>query len=281
MSIRKTLIVWLMIALCCISFVSCASANAGSASTADEEERMRNEAGLDPLPPTRMKANGCIYYELDLETIQNLNLAVESCDGLTEIGKFDPNGIASEYMDDGSYRIRRIIRKTKEDYDAKVTVATIAETVYAHPNPQYPNLLVAVVDGEPAVFQWAGFDGNKSLDIRALMKEVYGVTDAEKIRALCVKKIQGIDTGILETTVTDRAELEAFYDAISKLSGVGEEYLPSEAGSYPFYECVVELENGFHIVLSYSPNDNRLTYTGLSFEANDALAEWITAHGDQ
>lgn len=284
MRIWKRLIVCLMIASCCFSFASCASANAGAVATVDEEEQKWREAGRAVPLPTMINVNGFCYYELDLETIQNLNLAVESCDGLTEIGKIDLDSVSCEYAEDGSrvLKLRRTILKNKNDYDAHGTGAVIDETVYAYPDSQYPNLLVAILDGEPGIFEIGSVVGNRKVSAKALIQENHGLDDAQKIREVCICCFQAPQAGIEETVISDRAELESLYDAVNMISSTGNKRnLSGELDSYPFYECRIELENGFPLTLTYSPSDHLLTCDGVSFESNDALSAWITAHGEK
>lgn len=272
MSTRKILIVWLMIALCCISFVSCASANAGSVSTVDEEERMRKEAGRAVPIPMHFVVNNRECEELDQETIQNLNLAVKSCDGLTIFGTVE-----------GTIRtFRRPILKNKNDYDAETTVATVEDTVYVHPNPQYPNLVVAVVDGEPAIFQMGADKNSKKTTVKAYVQDLYGVDSVEKIREVRLKYCPALEAGITETVITDRAELEEFFGLIDQLSGTGTELFGIDKEDiYPLFNCELILENGFNVGVSYYQKKNSIGVAGLMFESSDALSEWITAHGDQ
>ena len=283
MRIRKILFICLLIVLCSMSFVSCTAAGAGTASTVDEEEQKWDESGLDAPFPTMIDVNGFHYFELDLETIQNLNLAVESCDGLREIGKVDTARVRCESKEDGSLvlNIRRTTLKNKKDYDARGVAATIDETVYAYPDPQYPNLLVAVIDGEPVVFGWGGSDNKEYLKIEVVLKEIFGLDTAGKIQAIRVRNIQGVETGIIETMVTDQAELETFYNAIYELPGKGKESSPYDAEkAFACYECIAELKNGFSFSLTYYPHDNSVGFCGALFEVGSALAEWITAHGE-
>ena len=279
MSIRKTWIVCVLLSLCCLVIVSCAATNAGS--VADEEELKQKEAGrLAPIP-TIITANGYFYTELDLETIQDLNLAVESCDGLTEIGKLNSNWVFREYTEDGNcvLKIGRTIRKNKKDYDAIRTSAVIGDTLYAHPNPRYPNLLVAILDGEPAIFQIGAVEDNRKVSVKTIIQENYGLDDAEKIRKVCVRCYPAPQAGIVETTVTDRTELEVLFDAIDMISCTGEQYRPCEPETYPLYECSIEMKNGFSRVIEYWLNDNVLTCDEIVFEGDDALTGWIVSHG--
>ena len=281
MRIRKILAICLLIVLCSVSFVSCAA----SASTAGEEKQERDETGrsMPPPPPTIITANGYFYTELDLETIQNFDLAVESCEGLTEIGKLNSNWVSHEYTEDGScvLRVCRTIRKNKNDYDAVRASAVIGDTLYAHPNPRYPNLLVAILDGEPAIFQIGAVEGNRKVSAKTIIQENYGLDDAEKIREVCIRCYPAQQEGIEETTVTDRTELEALFAAIDMISSIGEEYRPCAPETFPRYECCIQMENGFSRTIEYWPNDNVLTCGGITFEGNDALTGWIVSHGKQ
>ena len=278
MRIRKVLFDCFVVALFCFSLV-----------LVHEAERRWCESDHIVPFPTRITVNGFSYTELDQETIQNLNLAVDSRNGLkeigklTEIGKINSDTVFLEHEADGTdvLRVRRTTLKNKKDYDARGTSATIDETVYAYPDPQYPNLLVAVIDGEPVVFGWGGSDNKEYLKIEVVLKEIFGLDTADKIQAIRVRNIQGVETGIIETMVTDQAELETFYNAIYELPGKGKESSPYDAEkAFACYECIAELKNGFSFSLTYNPHDNSVGFCGALFEVGSALAEWITAHGE-
>ena len=151
MQFRKTLISCAMLVLCCLSFTSCAAM--GAAQEADAE---RKECGCEAPPSTYFEANGFQYNELDLETIENMKLSVPTCDGLTEVGKISGGFFLSKELQDdacGVLTIARVLLKNKKDYCPTPTEAQIDKIIYAHPNPEYPNMVVARIDGEPAIFQ--------------------------------------------------------------------------------------------------------------------------------
>ena len=276
MQFRKKLISCAMLVLCCLSFTSCAAMGA-----AQEDEEEPKECGRALPPPTHFEANGLYYSELDLETIQNLKLSVESCDGLTELGKIDGGDFpAKDLRDDAcsALSIARIRLKNKNDYDAYPTVSTIEKVVYAHPNPDYPNLLVARIDGEPAIFECYGCAKDRKCSIDAMLRDIYGVTAPEKIQAVHIAYYSKLmpEYEAQKTTITDRAELEAFFGAISELSGSGDN--KTFAGlekEYPCYDCELVLENGFSFTITYTEQRELITFAWKQFACNEALAAWL------
>ena len=284
MQFRKTLISCAMLVLCCFSFASCAAM--GAALSAEEEEQRQREGGpSDYQPSTYIEANGFAYGELDLETIQNLKLSVESCDGLTEIGKISGGNISrTELFDDtrSTATGQRIRLKNKKDYTALPEAAQFDKIIYAHPNPAYPNLVVARIDGEPAIFQFYCCARGKGLNIDAAIRDVYGVTAPEKIQAVRIAYYTKLSSEYeaQKTTITDRAELEAFFDAISELFGKEPTYIDysDPTKEYPWYDCRIELANGFSFGIGYNPQHNEVCFIGGNCEGNEALAAWLESH---
>ena len=260
-----------MLVLCCLSFTSCAAMSA--AQEADEE---RKECGCEAPPPTYIEVNGFAYGELDLETIENMKLSVPTCDGLTEAGKISGGNISCvELLDDtcSTATGQRVLLKNKEDYTALPVAAKFDKITYAHPNPDYPNLLVVRIDGEPGIFKFYCCAKDKKCSIDAVLRDIYGVTAPEKIQAVRIAYISAPAAGFVEATITDRAELEAFFDAIGELSGSGEN--PTYNDSSPWYDCVIELENGFSCSLSFDTKSKKIVFAGMEFESNEALAAWL------
>lgn len=260
---RKTLLLCLALSLLCIAFCSCET---------------RPEPSLLPPLPMGITVNGVTYYELDLETIQNLDLVVESCHGLTEIGKIERcNGFMYA---EGAFH-RREIQKSKDDWDTTVTYVSIGDTAYAHPNPRYPNLVVALVDGAPAIFQFSGgkASGKSVIDV---IRGQYGLTSAEMIREIRVSSQQFRQAVVPETTVTDRTELQRFFDAFTELRpSLETDYVGGEGegeDSFPVYFFEVVLDTGFSFQLDYLPNYNKIGLAGYYTASGETLDAWLRSY---
>ena len=263
-----------MLVLCCLSFASCAAMSA-----AQEADAERKECGCEAPPPTYIEVNGFAYGELDLETIENMKLSVPTCDGLTEAGKISGGNISCvELLDDtcSTATGQRVLLKNKEDYTALPVAAKFDKITYAHPNPDYPNLLVVRIDGEPGIFKFYCCAKDKKCSIDAVLRDIYGVTAPEKIQAVRIAYISAPAAGFVEATITDRAELEAFFDAISELSGSGDnETFAGLEKENPRYDCEIVLENGFSFTITYTEQRELITFAWKQFACNEALPAWL------
>lgn len=250
MNMRKLFILLIAALFCCVAFSAC------------------NSGSVVPQEPMRIIVNNNrVYAELDQETIQKLNLAVPSCDGLTACGII--NGA-------GEKETRRVL-KSKDDRNPTVQTVTVGETAYTHPDSRYPNLVVALVSGEPAVFQYC----NGGLSEGSALKEMYGIGDANKIREIQIRSQQAGQKAVLEATVTDPAELEAFCDALDSEQGsLGRTRDTSVNGTFPVYLLEVVLDNGFSFSFDYFPNrgDGCVHFAGEFFASSEQINTWISSH---
>lgn len=249
MRFQKIAFLLFAILFCCVAFSAC------------------NSGSVVPQEPMRIIVNNSVYAELDQETIQKLNLAVPSCDGLTACGII--NGA-------GKKETRRVL-KSKDDRNPTVQTVTVGETAYTHPDSRYPNLVVALVSGEPAVFQYC----NGGLSEGSALKEMYGIGDANKIREIQIRSQQAGQKAVLEETVTDPADLEAFCNAIDSeqgSSGRAREY--NEEETFPAYIMNVELDNGFSFEFVYYPNKGSgcVYFAGETFGSSEPMNEWLNSH---
>lgn len=93
---RNRAILYVVLALLLLTFCACESQSeqsGASASTPTSQETgnpivSTQEAPCAPLEPMVISTTDRVYQEVDQETIRELGLAVASCDGLTELGKF-------------------------------------------------------------------------------------------------------------------------------------------------------------------------------------------------
>lgn len=250
MNMRKLFILLIAASFCCVAFSSC------------------NTYGLAPMEPTVIVVNNnLVYAELDQERIQNLNLAVSSCDGLTACG------VINEAGDE----IIRKVFQSKDDPDPEIQTVTLGETAYAHPDPRYPNLIVVLIDGKPAVFQYC----NGGLSGGAQLKEMYGINGPNKIREIQIRSQKDKQKAVLEATVTAPAELEAFCDALDSEQGsLGRTRDTSVNGTFPVYLLEVVLDNGFSFSFDYFPNrgDGCVHFAGEFFASSEQINTWISSH---
>lgn len=221
------------------------------------------------------------YWEVDKETIQRLNLGVESCDGLTEVGKI---------VDAGRETSRPVYEKNRKIYEQeglepKEMTVVVPETAYAHPDPHYPNLVVALVDGEPAIFQFSSFSGfgyhPESGDRIAPsdLVAIYGLTSPDAIREIRVSSQEEDQDVVPKATITEQAEIKRFLDAIQSWDDWG---WPAGARdpdtAYPRYYVEGDLANGFTFSFDLTPKTNNIEWASFRFLGNEALNAWIESH---
>ena len=225
--------------------------------------------------------NEMCYWEVDEETIQRLNLAVESCDGLTEVGKIADAGLETT---------RPVYEKDREIYkqeklEPKRMTVVIPETAYAHPDPRYPNLVVALLDGEPAIFQFSNFSGSgyhPEAGDRVAPSDLiatYGLTSPEAIREIRVSSQEEDQDLALKATITDQAEIQRFLDVIQNWDDWG---WPARGHNpdteYPRYYVEGELANGFSFTFDLTSKEYSVEWANFWFTGSEALTAWIESH---
>ena len=173
---NKKLVLLIAVILCCC--------------VALQFDYLRNSHSHDEMNPFRpaICVGNCVYRELKPSEVRKLHLSVNSCEGLTELGKAtDAYG----------------------DYHGANTFPGIA---YAYPDPDYPNLVVAPVNGVPKVFSFFYFD-HPPVYTREL-QQIYGSLPADKITI----KNRGAESD-MEIAITDREAIAQFFDAFNALPG--------------------------------------------------------------
>lgn len=221
------------------------------------------------------------YWEVDKETIQLLNLAVESCDGLTEVGKI---------VDAGRETSRAVYEKNRKIYEQeglkpKEMTVVIPETAYAHPDPRYPNLVVALLDGKPAIFKFSnfsGFDYHPEAGERIApgdLVAIYGLTSPKAIREIRVSSQEEDQDVVLKATITDQAEIQRFLDVIQNWDDWG---WPARGHNpdteYPRYYVEGELANGFSFTFYLTSKEDSVEWANFWFTGSEALIAWIESH---
>ena len=239
-----------------------------------------NTIGLHPPSPMLVYIDDQMddqlaYEEVDQETIQRLNLAVESCEGLKAVGTFAEAG----------QKVHRYVFEKKDQPAPVETLVTLPDTAYAHPDPRYPNLIVALLDGKPAIFAFNSFTGGhyfpESGDRIAPnnLIAIYGLTTPDTIREIRVSSQEKDQKTVLNATITDQTEIQRFLDAIHDWDDWGQ-----HAGTfddpddyYPVYYIEVDLENGFSFKMSFWP-PNCIDWAMFSFSSSESLTAWIESH---
>lgn len=267
MKLEKLSMLWFALLLCCFSLSAC--------NTQPEEAKA-------PPIPLFITVNDFFYTEIDRQTEISLNLSVESCNDLNIIGTImECNTIPIGADGPGDRQFKREIMKDKDDQNPTVSYVTIGDTAYAHPNPRYPNLVVALVDGAPAIFQFSGgkASGKSVIDV---IRGQYGLTSAEMIREIRVSSQQFRQAVVPETTVTDRTELQRFFDAFTELRpSLETDYVGGEGegeDSFPVYFFEVVLDTGFSFQLDYLPNYNKIGLAGYYTASGETLDAWLRSY---
>lgn len=147
-----------------------------------------------------IQINQCTYHDLFPDQVKKLGLSVDSCEGLTEIGAFEC------------------------PYESE-----IQGIAYAHPDPKSTNLVVAMIDETPTVFQFANFN-RLPADMDEVLQK-FGLLSADSIRELSVYAYRHdgpphSEPEIITETVTDEERLTEFFALISSLPPGTKDYQP-------------------------------------------------------
>ena len=224
--------------LCCAAALLVLYSHSGSA-----QEQLRLGPCID--------IGNLAYAELEPSLVQKLHLSVDSCEGLTEVGKV--TGTVAPEKDD----------RIKED--------SFPEIAYAYPESGYPNLVVAPLNGIPTVFQFTVFVNHRA-HTREL-QQIYGSIPADKIT---VSK-KGSDA---EIAVTDPEAIAQFYAAFNALPG--DDFADFHNITDFKYDATVSLANGFPFHLTYMPSQTNdksyFTAASCSFYGSKELDDWFAAH---
>ena len=224
---------------------------------------------VEPPSPLTIRVADCYFSEVSEDKLAALSLSVASCDGLREIGAVDAesrNGLRPILDEDG----KEISSET----------VTVGEKAYAYPDAGYPNLIVAPVDGEPAIFQFCNFLDN----YEAELETVYGPFSPETIDSIVLREIrrEGGNYGS-EIEVSDKQELTAFCDAYHA-EPADYEVISAERGEpednldYPNYSVRINLTNGFSVNLLVYPRKHAIDCACRWYPCSQQLREWFEAH---
>lgn len=234
---------------------------------------------VEPPLPMTICVNDCMYEEVSQEKLAALSLSVASCDGLQEIGM----------VDFGNSNMRRPILDEDGKEISSETV-TVGEKAYAYPDAEYSNLIVALVDGEPAVFQFCNAIHKIKIET---VESVYGSFTPDTVESIVIRVLREENGNYEpEITVSDRAALTAFCDACHAYeSAVGEETSDSaenippassedvqlEGRAYPQYDVEIHLSNGESVPMLCCPKQRFVACKGVSYCADGKLVEWFDA----
>ena len=261
MSVRKT-------ALFCVAVLACLIL-----SSCYEDHFFK----ASPLPftiPIRIQIedenqdNGrMMYAEVDSELVQEYHLSVESCEGLEKVGEVD-----------GLYRDKHTtVVNGNEETDV---VVSIGKDVYAYPDPRYPNLIVALEDGEPVVFQFCNFLDNYTAELET----VFGSFSPDTIDSIDLRVTHRENSGYgSEVTISDKQDLTAFCDAYHA-EPAAYEVTSAELGEpednldYPYYSVRINLTNGFSVNLLVYPRKHAIDCAFRWYPCSEQLREWFEAH---
>ena len=247
---REMVTATLLIMLCCLVLTACGS---------------KPEPAYDPMT---VVVDHYVYGEVPKDTLKKLGISVESCDGLAVAGAIEDAG-------------REVVRPVFENFESEpeVTYVKNPDTAYVHPNPSYPNLVVALVDGEPAVFQFCNGIVEWMPSAQEL-REKYGLTSADAIREIHVYNQKAGQKAVLVATVTSKEEIQTFYNLLAQIddkgSGVFDHY--EGVSEFPVYIVDVALSNGFSMEVSYYPNYSSIEWAGLYFHGNNSVSAWFDSY---
>ena len=224
---------------------------------------------VEPPSPLTIRVADCYYSEVSEDKLAALSLSVASCDGLREIGEVDAetrNGHRPILDEDG----KEISSET----------VTVGEKAYAYPDARYPNLIVAPVDGEPAIFQFCNFLDNYTAELET----VYGPFSPGTIDSIDLSLKRRLGSGYgSEVTVSDKQDLAAFCDAYHA-EPAGYEVTSAERGEpednldYPNYSVRINLTNGFSVNLLFYPRKYAIDCAFRWYPCSQQLREWFEAH---
>ncbi len=224
---------------------------------------------VEPPSPLTIRVADCYYSEVSEDKLAALPQAVASCDGLREIGEVDAETRNGH---------RPIWDEWKKDYTS-VSVS-VGDKAYAYPDAGYPNLIVAPVDGEPAVFQFCIFLDN----YEAELETVYGPFSPDTIDSIDLSLKRRLGSGYgSEVTVSDKQDLAAFCDAYHA-EPAGYEVTSAERGEpednldYPNYSVRINLTNGFSVNLLVYPRKHTIDCANRWYPCSEQLREWFEAH---
>ena len=225
-------------------------------------------AAKAPMEPMTITVISRVYEEVEPEKVQALHLAVESCEGLTEIGEIDPHNRKT-------YRL--VYDKDKRDYVYKSV--HVEDKAYAYPDAGYPNLVVALVDGEPVIFQFCNFVGNGEAELET----IYGAISPDTIDRIEICAYHREVERNTEVTVSDKQDLAAFCDAyhaeLPAYELIAAERSDPEADlDYPQYSVTINLTNGFFIDLCCYPRQYALHCANRWYPCSEQLREWFESH---
>lgn len=236
---------------------------------------------VEPPSPLTIRVADCYYSEVSEDKLAALSLSVASCDGLREFGAVDA---------ESRNGLRPIWDEWKKNYTS-VSVS-VGDKAYAYPDARYPNLIVAPVDGEPAIFQFC--NAIHEIKIESV-ESVYGSFTPDSVDYIVIRVLRE-ENGNYEPdiTVSDRAALTAFCDACHAFeSAVGEkttdsaedipldspENIQLEASAYPRYDVEIHLSNGESVPLLCRPKLCYVSCKGVPFSNSDGkLVEWFESH---
>ena len=173
---NKKLVLLIAVILCCC--------------VALQFDYLRNSHSHDDIDPFRtiIHVGNCEYLEVTPYKVRKLHLSVGSCEGLTELGK-----VTEAYgRDDRTY--------------------TFPEIAYVYPDPDYPNLVVASLNGTPTVYAFSAFDHDPVYTKE--LQQIYGALPADKI----VIRSKNADPDS-EIEITNPEAIAQFFDAFNALPG--------------------------------------------------------------
>lgn len=244
---RKGLFCFVCAILCCLTLSACGTKTVVAS-------------------PMVIEVDHLMYEEVTGDQIRKLGIAVENCEGLTIAGAVEDAG-------------RETVRMKYDNFESEPEVTNVKtpDMAYVHPNPSYPNLVVALVDGEPAVFQFCNSIVQRVTPAQEL-REKYGLTSADAIREIRIRSREAYDRkAVTYPAITDRKEIERFYDVFSKVSGNGCGY-GDDGYDNNIYYVDVSLANGFSFDVWLYHDASAVSWGGLIFVCPDDLDAWICSH---
>ena len=173
---NKKLVLLIAVILCCC--------------VALQFDYLRNSHSHDDMYDIRpyFHAGNRTFLEVTPYKVRKLHLSVDSCEGLTEFGK------------------------VTEAYGYDAPTDTPPKIAYVYPDPDYPNLVVAPVNGVPKVYAFSAFDHNPVYTKE--LQQIYGPLPADKI----VIRSKNADPDS-EIEITNPEAIAQFFDAFNALPG--------------------------------------------------------------
>lgn len=203
----------------------------------------------EPPLPTAIVVEQKVYEEVSTDRIKELHLSVDSCVGLSEIGEF-------ESQDDHSWGI-----------------------AYCHPNPLYPNLVVAMIDEKPTVFQFANFLGFFSVSFSEI-KTLYDISSSESISEITISRQRKKEKPVALKTITETEQIGNFYKSLDELSPSVSGFSKSQedgedSQNFPVYFIDVKLANEYSLEFTYYPKLEQMYICGIFFRYGVLMKEWV------